>query len=112
MPSTRSFPLLLIAALVACSEQAPPKVCGDSFCFPQGTKLLSRETPVEDFNLYRIEVQGERFVVYEGNAPQRRPGSIVIPWSEAWPTYLEVTGPCAFPARCAAKRVAAEITRR
>lgn len=112
MPSAHCFSLLLIVGLMACTETSAAKVCGESFCFPDETKLLSRETPVEDFNLYRVEARGERFVVYEGNAPQRRQGSIVIPWNESWPNYLEVTGPCAEPSNCAAKSFAAEITRR
>ncbi|PWG03749.1 hypothetical protein DF286_00010 [Sphingosinicella humi] len=66
---------------------------------------------MEDFNLYRVEVNGQRFVVYEGNAPQRRDGSIVIPWTEEWPTYLEVSGPCTSSSNCEAKSFAAEITR-
>jgi hypothetical protein len=111
VPLARSLPFLLIAGLLACSEDPSSSVCGESFCFPKGTKLLSRQTPVEDFNLYRVEAKGQRFVVYEGNAPQRRKGSIVIPWAEGWPTYLEVNGPCASPSNCAAKSFAAEITR-
>lgn len=112
MPLGRSFPLLLLAGLTACSERPSAKVCGESFCFPDGTNVLSREAPVEDFNLYRVEARGQRFTVYEGNAPQRRRGSIVIPWAQGWPNYLEVTGPCASPSTCAARAFAAEITRR
>lgn len=104
--------MLLLAGLLSCSEQSSPKVCGESFCFPRGAKLLSREAPLEDFNLYRVEAKGQRFVVYEGNAPQREDGSILIPWAKGWPSYLEVSGPCASPSNCAAKSFAAEITRR
>lgn len=111
MSPIRLLSLLLTAPLLICSE-LPPKVCGESFCFPQGTKLFSRKSPVEDFVLYRVEFQGERFVVYEGNAPQRRSGSFVIRWSENWPSYFEVAGPCASHAKCSAKRLAAEITQR
>lgn len=109
---SHSHSLLLVAGLIACSDTSPTEVCGESFCFPDGTKLISREAPVEDFNLYRVEAKGARFVVYEGNAPQRRQGSIVIPWAERWPTYLEVSGPCASPSNCPARSFAAELTHR
>jgi hypothetical protein len=56
--------------------------------------------------------EGAAVVVYEGNAPQRQEGSIVIPWAQGWPAYLEISGPCASPSDCAAKSFAAEITRR
>ena len=106
------LPSVLLIGLVACSEASSPKICGESFCFPAGTKLLSREAPVEDFNLYRVVAKGQRFVVYEGNAPQRHQGSIVLPWAQGWPNYLEISGPCASPSNCAAKSFAAQITRR
>lgn len=107
------LPLMALIGLVACAEvSTSPKVCGETFCFPEGTKLLSREAPVEDFNLYRVEKKGERFVVYEGNAPQRHEGSVVMPWAQGWPAYLEISGSCASPSNCAAKSFAAEIIRR
>jgi hypothetical protein len=112
MPLTRLVPSLLFAGLVACSGPSTPKVCGESFCFPDGTKLLSREAPVEDFNLYRVEAFGERFVVYEGNAPQRAKGSVIIPIDQGWPNYVEVNGPCASPQNCAVQSFAAKISRR
>ncbi len=67
---------------------------------------------MEDFNLYRVEAMGERFVVYEGNAPQRAKGSIVIPMEKGWPNYLEVNGPCASLENCAVQSFAAKIVRR
>ncbi len=103
---------MLVAWLAACSDAPSSRVCGESFCFPEGTKLLSREAPVEDFNLYRVEAEGERFMVYEGNAPMRRQGSIVIPWAARWPNYLEVTGPCSSSTKCPVKAFSAKITRR
>ena len=112
MSIARLLPWVLLTGLVGCAEISSSEVCGESFCFPSGTKLLSREAPVEDFNLYRVERRGEQFVIYEGNAPQRRNGSIVIEWAEGWPDYLEITGPCVSPSNCAVTAFAAEITRR
>ena len=109
MRVARLLPSLLLFGLVGCSEASSPKVCGESFCFPEGTKLLSQEAPVEDFNLYRVEANGQAFVVYEGNAPQRHQGSFVLPWRKGWPNYLEISGPCASPSNCAAMSFAAEI---
>ena len=85
--------------------------CGESFCLPKGAKLISRESPVEDFNLYRVEADGDRFLIYEGNAPQRSKGSVVLTMGKDWPQYLEVSGPCSV-LNCPLKPFAAKLTRR
>jgi hypothetical protein len=96
--------------LAACSQSAEPSVCGESFCLPKGAKLISREAPVEDFNLYRVEAQGDRFLIYEGNAPQRSEGSVVLNLGSNWPNFLEVSGPCASKDNCAVQAFASKIT--
>jgi hypothetical protein len=101
---------LLLASLDACSGAAQPSVCGESFCLPEGAKLISRETPVEDFNLYRVQDAGKRFLIYEGNHPQRGKGSIVLTVGKQWPYYLEVSGPCASQQDCAVRTFAAKLT--
>lgn len=100
---------LALLALIGCSSAAGPGVCGESFCLPGGAKLISRETPVEDFNLYRVEYAGNRFVIYEGNHPKRSPGSVVLTLGKKWPAYLEVSGPCASKGSCAVWSFAAKI---
>jgi hypothetical protein len=104
--------LLLCAAAQACSEGQKTGACGESFCLPAGAQLLSKETPVEDFNLYRVEAEGKRFLIYEGNHPKRAEGSIVIPIKKDWPNFLEVSGPCTGPGDCAVKTFAAELVPR
>jgi hypothetical protein len=108
--SARCFPLLSLFLIVAgCSPSAKPSVCGENFCLPKGTKLISRETPVEDFNLYRVEANGERFLIYEGNHPQRSSGSVVLNVGKDWPAFLEVSGPCVSKKDCAVRSFASTI---
>ena len=73
---------------------------------------MSRETPAEDFNIYRVEASGSRFLIYEGNYPKRSAGSIIIPMKKDWPNYVEVSGACERPSDCAVKTFAAEIVPR
>jgi hypothetical protein len=103
---------MLLATLAACSGAPRSAVCGESFCLPEGAKLLSRETPIEDFNLYRVEEGGNRFVIYEGNHPQRGQGSVVLTIGKRWPNYLEVSGPCAREQDCALRSFAARLVMR
>jgi hypothetical protein len=99
----------LLAA--GCSSQ--PRVCGESFCMPVGAKLISRETPVDDFNIYRVDYDGQRFLIYEGNAPARRPRSVVLETKQKrWPQFVEVNGPCANDRDCATRSFAAKISLR
>ena len=64
---------------------------------------------MEDFNLYRVEAEGDSFLIYEGNAPQRSEGSILLTVGKDWPNFLEVTGPCASKENCAVKEFAAKL---
>lgn len=109
MKGSRPTIALLLASLTGCSGAARSTVCGESFCLPDGAKLVSRETPVEDFNLYRVEEGGNRFFIYEGNHPQRGQGSVVLTTGKQWPNYLEVSGPCASKEDCAARSFAAKL---
>jgi hypothetical protein len=54
-------------ALMSCSSPRP--FCGESFCLTERPTTVSKETPVEDFNLYRTDFAGKRFLIYEGNHP-------------------------------------------
>jgi hypothetical protein len=54
-------------ALTSCSYSPP--FCGESFCFTERPTAFSKETPTEDFNLYRTDFAGKRFLIYEGNHP-------------------------------------------
>jgi len=107
MSAARFAPLLSL--LAGCSWSAEPLVCGESFCLPKGSKLLSRQSPVEDFVLYHVEANGERFLIYEGNAPQRSPGSVVLTVGKSWPNFVEVNGPCASEQNCAVRSFASKI---
>lgn len=100
---------ILLGTLAACSGGPQPGICGESFCLPSGAMLVGRETPVEDFNLYRVEEGGNRFVIYEGNHPERRQGSVVLTVGKEWPNYLEVSGPCASKQDCAVRSFAARL---
>jgi hypothetical protein len=98
--------------MASCSRPDQPPLCGESFCLPRGAKLISRQSPVHDFNLYRVEWNGDRFLIYEGNHPQRSKGSVVLEMRKDWPNYLQVSGACATPDHCAVKSFATELTRR
>ena len=76
---------------------------------PKEAKLISRETTLEDFNLYRVEDSGNHFVIYEGNHPQRGERSVVLTVGKDWPNYLEISGPCASMENCAVRSLAAKI---
>jgi hypothetical protein len=89
-----------------------PAVCGESFCLPKEAKLVSRESPVEDFKIYQVDAAGSRFVIYEGNYPQRSSGSVVLTVSKDWPNYLEISGPCLSKENCAVKVFASKIVLR
>jgi len=112
MGTFRFTVLSFVCLLAGCTRSAEPSVCGESFCLPNGAKLIGRETPVEDFNLYRVEAQGDRFLIYEGNAPQRSEGSVVLTVGKDWPNFLEVSGPCVSKEDCAVKSFAAKISLR
>lgn len=124
----------LILMLAGCSAATAGGDCGDSFCLPPGAALLAKRTPVEDFNLYRVQWRGGRFLIYEGNAPDegegvgatlpvrhdpraklRRSGgrgSVALRMHPQWPNYLQVNGPCGEEDPCAVVRLARSITRR
>jgi hypothetical protein len=55
------------AALASCSSR--PAFCGESFCFTEMPTAVSNEAAGGDFKLYRIEVAGAGFLIYEGNHP-------------------------------------------
>jgi hypothetical protein len=119
------FSLLGLCSACACSGSTVPVVeaCGESFCI-QGIaqNRLIKTTPVEDFNLYRVQTNGRLFVIYEGNAPQsdeavvghvRANGSAwdllrandhigARSYRERlqWPQYLVVTTSCAAASQC------------
>jgi hypothetical protein len=67
------------SALIACQvpAAAAPAYCGESFCInTTQTISVSKTTPVEDFNLYKIEFNKRTYQIYEGNYPQP-PGQLV-----------------------------------
>jgi len=120
--------------LAGCSSQEARGTCGESFCLPASAKLIGKQTPVEDFNLYQAEWDHARFGIYEGDAPQRGEArrialrlpmdraaamsvtdgqaSIIIKVGKAWPEYLDVMGPCPSDGNCPAKLFAAQLSRR
>ena len=59
--------LIAAAALAGCSKERP--YCGEAFCLTEKPTSISKTTPVEDFNLYRVEMAGKHFLIYEGNHP-------------------------------------------
>jgi len=126
---------LLTVFLVACAGERPTGPCGESFCLPADGRLLSKQTPVEDFNLYQVAWRGSRFAIYEGNHPQglndargtvfelpaRRAGtlrvsgdhgSLILDTQKDWPAYLDVMGPCESTEDCPVKSLASELTLR
>jgi hypothetical protein len=62
---------LACAFTSSCSSSAA--LCGQSFCFSNGPKILSKSTQV-DFVVYDIGYVGQRYVIYEGNYPATRRG--------------------------------------
>lgn len=67
---------------------------------------------MKDFKLYRVEAQGERFLIYEGNHPQRREGSVVVTVGKEWPAFLEVSGACKGNDDCAVRSFAKALVLR
>ena len=124
--------LLLFAS--SCSSPSAPAVeaCGESFCV--GGLMpgdLSKRTPIEDFNLYRFERNGTRFLIYEGNAP-RESGGVVervragrFEWELLrdaetagarlfrehlrWPQYLVITAECPSGERCGLDELVGDV---
>lgn len=43
--------------------------CGETFCFRAGASIVEKESPVEDYNLYKVNFRGQSFQIYEGNSP-------------------------------------------
>jgi hypothetical protein len=61
---------LLVASILAVTfYMTSPPYCGESFCLLDKPNSRSRTTPAEDFNLYRFQSYGKKFIVYEGNYP-------------------------------------------
>src|SRR6476660_4185141 len=108
-----TFAPLMTLLLIGCSGEKPTGPCGESFCLPFEARLLSKKTPLEDFNLYQVAWRGARFDIYEGNHPQGQddvggsvvglPGnragmlrvrdgqaSIIFDTQNDWPAYLDV----------------------
>jgi len=100
---------ILAGIFIAAS---PQNLCGESFCLPSDAKLISRESPVEDFNLYRVQWRSNRFMIYEGNYPQRRSASVVIKTRKTWPAFIEVSSQCGSGRDCGATALAAMLTLR
>jgi hypothetical protein len=125
---------VLTMILASCSSETSESDCGESFCLPYDAQLVSKRTPVEDFNLYQVEWNGRRFVIYEGNAPNeteivattlplpldpearlRRDeghGSVTLRMHPQWPNYLQINGSCVQGEECAAATLARSIRRR
>jgi hypothetical protein len=124
--------LLVMLLLVACAEERSTGPCGESFCLPSDAQLLSKQTPVEDFNLYQVAWRGAQFGIYEGNQPQGRDdgsrakislpggraatlrvsddgGSIIVDMQKAWPAYLDVMGPCQSTEECPLRSFAGKL---
>ena len=130
----RTMPLIFIA-LLASSDAKAARKCGESFCLPKDASITDRQTPVEDFNLYRVERQGQQFRIYEGNHPDlgaaaRTPlrlpldpkanlavrggrGSVLLRIRKnGWPSFIEISGPCASERQCPVVDLARTVSRR
>lgn len=55
------------AFLASCSS--PPPFCGEAFCLKEKPSAVSKETPVADFNVYRVRYRDRALTIYEGNHP-------------------------------------------
>ncbi len=129
----RVLPMMVF--LVAAASAGTNETCGEKFCLPAEAKLQSKQTPVHDFNLYRVEWRGDHFTIYEGNHPDdgaeasKTPlslpldrsatlrlregrGSVLLKIGEEWPAYLDVMGPCASKTVCSAAVFAGKLRRR
>jgi len=123
---------VLTALVTACAGANHAGPCVEGFCLPPDAQLLSKRTPVEDFNLYQVAWHGARFTIYEGNYPRglddgggtaielpdRRAGtlrvvggrgSVVFDTLSKWPAYVHVMGPCQSTKNCQVKSLALEL---
>ena len=123
---------LVTLLLFGCAGDKPTGPCGEGFCLPPDAQLLSKQTPVEDVNLYQVAWHGARFAIYEGNHPKglndadgsvfelpvRRAGtlrvsggrgSVIFDTQNKWPAYVDVMGPCESTENCQVKSLALEL---
>ena len=73
----RCLALIPFVACIGCSSTSLP-YCGEAFCLTEPPTKVSKQTPVEDFNVYRIEYGSKRLHIYEGNHPdtsELKPGA-------------------------------------
>lgn len=126
---------LMSLFLVACGVDRPTGPCGEGFCLPPDAQLLSKQTPIEDFNLYQVAWRGSRFAIYEGNHPRRLndaggsvfelpvrragtlrvsdgQGSVIFDTQSKWPAYVDVMGPCQSNENCQVKALARKLSLR
>lgn len=110
----RWMPFFLSLAACAQTDSGPiDRDCGESFCLGKEARIVSKSSPVEDFNLYSIDFRSYKLSIYEGNNPSSlkaqgraiqihgksahviSEGSkaiIRITWdSGPWPRFLEIT---------------------
>ena len=84
---------VIVSGASACTGEvsvASP-YCGESFCLKGISAAQVRSSsPVEDFNIYRVALEKNVYVIYEGNAPQASPPRVstaVVPIPDAEATY-------------------------
>lgn len=125
MPAKTILLGIIAASQVSCTGASGPgeQACGESFCVI-GTRQgdLAKASPVEDFNLYRLQAGRATFDIYEGNAPPtsgatierirvdsaewelRREGNRltarIFRQHLRWPQYLVVTMHCEDVSTC------------
>lgn len=81
--------LLAVAWGIVAGCQSPPlqpRYCGDTFCLNSiSADRVTKTTPVDDFNIYKIHYNGREYFIYEGDNPQP-PGRYLRSIRSSYPT--------------------------
>ena len=80
-----SFPVAWVILTSCQSPVEQPKFCGETFCLRSvAPEQVTKTTPVEDFNIYKISHQEREYSIYEGDNPQP-PGRFVRSIKSSYP---------------------------
>lgn len=126
----------LTMAALGCvnDDNQTTQYCGEAFCVVGNTTTHTKSSPIEDFNIYQLVVDGRRVSIYEGNNPRLDPAGELIgelisrTWGEPisimrtqrgmeakistgrpWPNYLVVFIRCSADEPCDIRPIANSI---
>lgn len=121
-------------ALFGCSGSKSVGECGETFCLPADAKMVLREPPAANTNVYRVDWKGRKLLIFEGDWGRRiQPGevevdlpldphaslllapphgTVTLNWQERTPKLLSVGGVCQSLDFCPPLELAEKLKRR